>query len=355
MKIKLLLVLSCFAFVFSLTACKSLPQVADKTSGKTTTTTTETTTLPPFVQNPLTGVRDLPSAAAGKRPIAIMINNIKTAWSVQTGLGNADIVYETLAEGGITRYMAVFSNITKNDSRIGTVRSSRYTYAELALGHDALYVHCGSDDLYTTPFMRNHNMDDLDLGANASRSGVRVKNGKAYEHTLYTSGALINKSIVKLDRRTDLKSSKNKPYFNFNPEGNPVKPALEAASIKVKFSDSYSSSFKYSSEKGLYLKSQGGMAQNDYKTGKQVKSKNVIVIFTPIVTRPDNYHVKSDLSSGMGYYFSEGGYQAIKWSKDGAENSLHFTNEDGTALSINTGNTWICITQLSLKSSCIIS
>ena len=108
-------------------------------------------------------------------------------------------------------------------------------------------------------------------------------------------------------------------------------------------------------KKKLYLKSQGGMAQNDFLSGKQVKFKNVIVIFTPIVTRPDNYHVKADLSSGMGYYFSEGGYQTIKWSKNGAENGLSFTNEDGTALSINTGNTWICITQSSLKSSCVIS
>jgi len=82
--------------------------------------------------NPLTGELNVLPENAGKRPVAVMVNNISHAQSVQAGLGDADIIFESLAEGGITRLMAVFYDVSKA-GQIGTVRSARYTYAQLAL------------------------------------------------------------------------------------------------------------------------------------------------------------------------------------------------------------------------------
>ena len=79
-----------------------------------------------------------------------MINNISVAQSVQTGLSKADIVYETEVEGGITRLLAVFQDITAAE-KIGTIRSARYPYVDLAMGHNAIYVHCGQDGTYCEP------------------------------------------------------------------------------------------------------------------------------------------------------------------------------------------------------------
>lgn len=73
-----------------------------------------------------------------------MINNISTAQPVQTGLNKADIIYETEVEGGITRLMAVFQDITTAE-KIGTIRSARYPYVDLAMGHNAIFIHCGQD------------------------------------------------------------------------------------------------------------------------------------------------------------------------------------------------------------------
>ena len=75
------------------------------------------------------------------RPIAIMINNHKTAQPLQTGLNDAYLVYEIVVEGGITRLLAVFKDA--ETSRIGTIRSSRHYFLDYAEENDAIYVHFG--------------------------------------------------------------------------------------------------------------------------------------------------------------------------------------------------------------------
>ncbi|MBQ2676221.1 MAG: DUF3048 domain-containing protein [Clostridia bacterium] len=331
------------AVTISLTSCSgNKPDNTQTTTAATTTTAAPTTTKPvnPNAINPLTGVQDLDKSAVDKRPVAIMINNIKPAQAVQTGVGNADMVFETLVEGGITRLMAVFSDVSKM-GQIGTVRSARYTYAELAYGLDARYVHCGSDDDYNTPFMRDLGMDNLDLGYNASSAGVRISNGLAWEHTLYTYGDKL--SAVANKGRTEIKD-RAKDVYSFNDETSPVKYDNEATDVFVKFSSSYKSTFEYDTETKKYIRGNNGSTLKDYKTGKTEQFKNVIVIFTDVHELSDGKHMKSELTSGNGYYITEGTYTEIKWSKNGSSNPLKFTNTDGSELKLNAGNSYICIT-----------
>ena len=107
-------------------------------------------TKPVTYKNPLTGVSGISEEKTKNRPVAIMINNISTAQPVQTGLSKADIIYETEVEGGITRLMAVFQDITTAE-KIGAIRSARYPYVDLAMGHNAIYIHCGQDNKYGHP------------------------------------------------------------------------------------------------------------------------------------------------------------------------------------------------------------
>jgi hypothetical protein len=134
--------------------------------------------------NPLTGLENLESEEiAYRRPVAVMINNISVAQKVQTGLTQADIVYETEVEGGITRLMAVFQDITKVQ-QFGTVRSARYPYVDLAMGHNAIYVHHGQDNTYCAPHLK----DTQAFTIHENNAGARIKNGLATEHTLYGYG-----------------------------------------------------------------------------------------------------------------------------------------------------------------------
>ena len=95
---------------------------------------------------PLTG-EGLMEDVSGQRPIAIMLNNLSKALP-QAGVAQADVIYEIVAEGGITRMLALFQDV-EGVGEIGTVRSARTYYLELALGHDAIYIHAGgSEDAY---------------------------------------------------------------------------------------------------------------------------------------------------------------------------------------------------------------
>ena len=108
--------------------------------------------------NPLTGL-PLLSGTPEDRPIAIMLNNLKGALP-QLGVSRADIIYELLAEGGITRMLGIYQSV-EGVGNIGSVRSSRPYYLELALGHDAVYLHAGgSPDAYAK--IRAWNVTALD-------------------------------------------------------------------------------------------------------------------------------------------------------------------------------------------------
>ena len=121
------------------------------------------------------------------RPVAVMLNNLKKA---QPQLGNvsmADIIYEVPAEGGITRMLAVYQTLD-GVGTLGSIRSARPYYIELALGHDALYVHAGgSPEAYQD--LKSWKVNNIDgVNGSASQSAVfwrdpERKKNKGYEHT----------------------------------------------------------------------------------------------------------------------------------------------------------------------------
>ena len=76
-----------------------------------------------------------------ERPYAVVINNIEVARKAQTGLKDAQVIYEFLAEGGITRFVAIYKD--KDTAQIGTVRSARHNFLDVAFEYDAIFVHFG--------------------------------------------------------------------------------------------------------------------------------------------------------------------------------------------------------------------
>ena len=287
--------------------------------------------------NPLTGEQgEQFKDSAQKRPVAIMVNNISIAQKVQTGLAKADIVYETEVEGGITRLMAVFQDISKVE-KIGTVRSARYAYVDLSMGHNAVYVHHGQDPVYCKPHLKD--TQTLILGTN--NAGVRIRNGLSSEHTLYGYGEKIWNVLV--DRGYDLELKDAKNWQNFADAKTSVKFENIATTINVPFSSAYKSVFKYDTESGKYIRFFKDVERKDYNTGESEYFKNIFVLVTKIVDYPDGKHRKIDLTQGHGYYCVNGTYVPIKWVKGAASDSFVFTNTDGTPLTVSQGNSWVCI------------
>lgn len=314
-----------------------------------------------FALNPLTGEEDLEKDAEKLKPVAIMINNISTAWGVQSGLSRADVIYEAYVEGGITRLLAVYKDIREVE-KLGSLRSARYSFVDLALGHGAQFVHAGKDEVYCTPHLTEVGVQSADLNSgstNASSIGIgsvayRENNGLATEHTLFTTGkklykGLKNKGLTKLDKAQT-------EWMNFvDVDSKYVPEDGECNELYVPFAGSYGVNFKFNKDTGLYDKYRGETVQKDAGNDKSVSVGNVLVIYSETNTFPDGYHVQTDLSSGEGYYVSNGGYMEIKWSKGGAKDSFTITDKDGEIIDYNPGSTYVCLTRTSNKNGTSLS
>ena len=271
-----------------------------------------------------------------------MINNIRVAQPVQTGVQKADIIYETEVEGGITRLLAVFKNISAV-GQIGTVRSARVPYIDLALGHDAIYVHCGIDPTYATPYVTQTGVNNFNINSNPwAAYGFREPNGLSSEHTMYTTSDKLKEGFAALKFRTT--TDKNTPWCSFNkPDESTVPTGGLVEKLTVKFSNTATSVFTYNAETKLFTKNSANQKNADYKTGETYDIKNVFVLSTSITNYPDNKHRKVALNGGAGWYASEGGYTEIIWKKAGSKQPIQFFNTDGTPLKVNAGKSWVCI------------
>ena len=140
--------------------------------------------------NPLTGL-PMEEEYENNRPVAVMFNNLKAA-QPQLGVSQADIIYEIPAEGGITRMVGLFQTMD-GVGTLGSIRSTRTYYLEVALGHDAVLLHAGgSPDAYEKiSAWKVNNIDGVRGGSNQEkvfwRDAERKKNA-GYEHSMLTSG-----------------------------------------------------------------------------------------------------------------------------------------------------------------------
>lgn len=341
---RIIAVLLVLAMLFALAGCGN---GAEETSGEVSGDTSEVSKPekpkePVYLVNPLTGLKDLDEGKGNVRPVAIMINNIKVAQTVQTAVQKADIIYETEVEGGITRLMAVYKDISKVP-QVGTVRSARYVYIDLALGLDAIYVHAGRDPEYALQHLRNSGIDAFDINTNPYAAyGFREKNGLSSEHTLYTTGEKLNEGFEKLGVRTTTERTEN--FYKFS--DTPVKFAADkvANTVKVKFSGGFTSTFVYDAAKGIYSKYQEGVGQTlDSKTGESYDVKNVFILSTSIQNYPDGKHRNVSLSGGAGWYVTNGTYTPITWKKSAENKPFEFFSADGVQIAVNPGKSWVCI------------
>ncbi len=338
------------ALSLALVMLMSFAACGGKEEEETTTTeitTTEPTTAAPVIPekiNRLTGLPTLSKEAYGKRPVAIMINNIKAALP-QYGISDADIMFEVVVEGGITRMMAVYGDYTKIPN-VCSIRSCRYYYPILAYGLDAVYICFGSNETFGTPTLERLGIDYFNGAANYitdlfGRDAQRLKTYSS-EHTAYVKGANIPSVFEKQKVRTDYKEGKDVPIFNF------AEKATAAGDItcdeaKLSFSNSYYSTFNYDSEKKVYYKQHSGSAHKDSVSGEQLNYVNVFVLETDVKKHKDGYLMKVALEGGNGYYISMGKAQKITWQKKSEGDTIEVFDVDGKPLSVNPGNSYIGI------------
>lgn len=294
--------------------------------------------------NPLTGLL-ISKEAANRRPVAVMINNLKQALP-QSGIGQADIIYEALAEGNITRLLAVFQEF--DAVKIGPVRSARHYYLNFAFDHDAIYVHYGQSPQadVAIKLLKADNINGLSYLDNilAWRDPVRSKQKGMLEHSLYTNAERIMQAWDTVKYSKDFKPGW-KPMLSFSNEEWTPKGEV-ANSVFLPFANTLINEFHYDEASKLYKRVQYNQAHIDELTNQQLETKNIIVQYTKITHIPNDKEGRRDMElvgSGNGVYITNGQAIPITWSKKDAKIPTEYKDEYGQVLKLNKGKTWIIV------------
>ena len=294
--------------------------------------------------NLLTGEYTMASDLVGQRPIAVSVNNIEACWP-QYGISEADIIYEIETEGGITRLMAVFSDI-RNVSKVGSVRSLRDQFMQCVYPLDATIVHIGKS-VYAKKYISMYNYQTIDADVVLSvffTDNNRLAQGYAREHTKFTSGSAIYGAIDDLSFQTE--SYNENAAFNFvTPEETVVPTTGVANTVNYECSYYYDGDFRYDEATGKYLKWQHGDAQMDAASDTQLAFDNLFIVLAPIEVIDEAGCVEVDYEAGgTAYYVSQGHYQELHWEKGAWSSNFVFTDAaTGEELKVNTGKTHFAV------------
>lgn len=299
-----------------------------------------------------------------RRPAGVMVEN-HVAARPQSGLSTADIIYEAVAEGGITRFLVIF--YCDNADYVGPVRSARMYFIRLAqeYGNNPLYVHVGgaakegpADALGELSRIGWQNYNDLDnLGSfgfpyifrDPERLPVRET-----EHHVYTG----TKKIWDYAENKRKLTNVDEEGVSWDTEFVKWKFADEAAAsdrgtvkkISFGFWEQFSSDFSvtwtYDNKRNIYLRENGGKPHVDKNTGKQLYAKNIVIVLADETIVNDGYehgqHMMYDvLGTGTGYLFQNGKSREITWSKKDATTRMIFTGEDGKEVEFVRGKIFV--------------
>jgi hypothetical protein len=300
---------------------------------------TPTPTPDPY-KAPLTGLGLETQITA--RPIMVMVENSPSA-RPQTGLTDADVVYEILAEGEITRFIAVYQS--KVPAVIGPVRSIRPYFVEIGKGLDAIVVHAGWSQDGMNAIVRLK-VDHLDQVYGDDQYYWR-DNSRKKPHNLYTNVEKIRQAAIDKKFHVEWKN----PLLKF---AAPLDAKLEGQAVNnitIPYIAGYKVGYTYDKVSGMFQRSMMGEPHKDKVSGQIIEAKNVIIceashqILDKEGRRSVNIH-----GPGKGYLLQEGKLKEVTWQeKDGF---IRVSDSIGE-LGLLPGKTWIQIvpngTQLSVS------
>lgn len=307
-----------------------------------------------------------------RRPLAVMIENSADA-RPQSGLSTADVVYEAVAEGGITRFMGMFycNAALSGNLTLAPVRSARIYFVNLVSEYDGLYTHVGGagncDDPNVDPrakalcAIQKYDIKDLDQMGRAGefktchRLANRLDHDVAYEHTmacfldeLYNAGEKWGWTNV------DSKGvawDKNFVSWKFQP-ADEKSTGSPATTIKYGFWESnpeFNSQFDvqwdYDNSTTSYQRSNGGTISIDLNNNEPLKFNTVIVQFAKETSLGDvEKHMLYDvIGNGKAIVFMDGVAVNATWSKPSRTARTIYYDSNGKQLALNSGPIWISI------------
>jgi hypothetical protein len=291
----------------------------------------ELTVLCPFEGLPLPYEEEL------YKPVAVIFDNHLSALP-HRGISDACIVFETLAEGGITRILAIYSH--RKPKEVGPVRSARIYFVDIALSYSALLAHCGgSPDALSALRKLPIDLDQIRF----SEPYYRIRDRRA-PHNLI--GNLDRMHALAKKLKYDLKPIEE-PYFSFERMSQETTPVKE---VVVPFpSKSYYVTWKFDDTEGSFTRFTKKGAYIDELTQKPVKIKNLIVLKAPMRTRDEKGRLDIYIQGkGQAFFFIEGIYKKGIWKKE-SRKPFVFLDESGEEIRLSPGLTWVEIIPSNLQ------
>lgn len=282
-------------------------------------------------QSPFTGV--LSEEENTRRPVLATINNHPLA-RPQSGISDADIVYELAAEGDITRLLAVFQSELPDE--IGPIRSARDYFIHIAKGLDAFYVaHGYSPD--AKQLLENRFVDNVNGMQYDGTLFQRSKERKA-PHNSYISEDNV---LAAMEQTSSPMEMSVIPAFSFHESIESVKIGDIASMLVVRYGTDpdFTSTYSYDGEKGTYNRMVNGILTVDKSGEKPVELSNILVFEAAHRTIDNVGRQAVDIESGgNGILFQAGIAKEIEWeNSDGILTPM----ENGVPAKLVPGKTWI--------------
>lgn len=309
---------------------------------------------PAYIPGPLDG-ESTPRALALRRPMAIIVENYDPGSRPQSGLSAASTVFETLAEGGVTRFMAIY--LEHDASKVGPVRSTRIYFDHWASSLHSIFVHVGGNDdaqalLWHLPMV--FNIDENRWEVNLYNTGTPLfwrSTDRVPPHNMYVNTKMLRHYAVK--NRQDWVY--NQVYLLHKHPAPLSHRGANGSAIRVTFEDplyphvdpAYAVRYVYDRASNTYLRFMGGSPHVGADTGKQLAPANVIIMHTgpaqadPAAGPTAESITIPNIGSGQAQFFRDGKEFSGTWKLPNQYAPLRFYDSRGRQVAFNPGQTWI--------------
>lgn len=282
------------------------------------------------IYSPLSGL-ETTQDLAGRPVTAIMIENSPDA-RPQSSVGQAGIVFEAVAEGGITRYLALYQET--RPTTIGPVRSLRPYYLEWARGFDAPVAHVGGSApaLFLVDAYKARDLNQMHIG----EKGFWRAGDRSAPHNVYTS-------FDRLDPINTERGYTTSSFVPYKRKKDEPSAAPTDTSISVNYSGPlYAAEFRYEAANNRYVRFLAGTPDIDRESNQQLTAKNLVVLDMP-TSYNGNYAEMPAIGSGTGTVYLDGISIPMNWDKPDGTAQLKLTDKAGNEIALNRGITWFAV------------
>lgn len=300
------------------------------------------------------------------RPLGVMIENHVDA-RPQSGLSFADVIYEAVAEGGITRFLAVY--YCQDAGIIGPVRSARTYFLDFIseYGNHPLYAHVGGANapgpanalgqIETYGWAQYNDLNQFSIGfPTFRRDDSRAGHPVATEHTMYATTSKLwavgaKRGLTNVDKTGESWRTGFVPYTFKNDAPQNKRPGGQKISLEFWGDTLYNVSWLYDPQTNLYKRENGGKIHLDRNTHQQLTSKNIVVLFMRQTHANDGYPgnvhlLYQDKGRGQALVFRDGREIKATWSKASRSARTKITDMSGQEIQFDRGKIWFEILPL---------